>query len=70
MEHVELHVAADQVGQRLDQFVVEQVAGQSRSQIQRLIKEGRIVVSGKSTKSNYLTRAGDVITLDIPDPGP
>jgi 23S rRNA pseudouridine1911/1915/1917 synthase len=70
MEHVELIVAPEQTAQRLDHFLVEQVAGQSRSQIQRLIKEGRVTVGGRASKANYLTRAGDVVTLDVPDPAP
>ncbi|MCX6549902.1 MAG: RluA family pseudouridine synthase [Acidobacteria bacterium] len=70
MQHLELPVTADQSGQRLDHFVVEQVPGQSRSQIQRLIKEGQIRVGGHDAKPNYLTRAGDTVTVDVPDPAP
>jgi 23S rRNA pseudouridine1911/1915/1917 synthase len=70
MERVELTVDAEHAGQRLDHFVVAQVPGQSRSQIQRLIKDGCILVGGRPSKPNYATRAGDVIALDIPEPAP
>ena len=70
MEPIALTVDAEQAGQRLDHFVVAQVPGQSRSQIQRLIKDGVILVGGKPSKPNYVTRPGDVVLVEVPEPGP
>jgi 23S rRNA pseudouridine1911/1915/1917 synthase len=70
MQHFELTVDAEQAGQRLDQFVVALVPGQSRSQIQRLIKEGQIRLGGKPARPNHQVRAGDVVIVDIPEPSP
>jgi 23S rRNA pseudouridine1911/1915/1917 synthase len=70
MEKLELTVDAEHAGQRLDHFLVAQVPGQSRSQIQRLIKDGAILVGGKPSKPNYVTRAGDVVLVEVPEPGP
>ena len=70
MQHFELTVDAEQAGQRLDQFVVALVPGQSRSQIQRLIKEGQIRLGDTPVRSNHQVRTGDVIIVDIPDPSP
>lgn len=70
MQHFELTVDAEQAGQRLDQFVVALVPGQSRSQIQRLIKEGQIRLGEKSVRSNHQVRAGDLVIVDVPDPSP
>ena len=68
--HHELRVADDDTGQRLDHFVVSRIAGPSRSQIQRLIKEGLVAVVGRDAKANYAVRAGDTVVVDVPDPAP
>ena len=40
----------------------------SRSQIQRLIKEGQVHVAGRSAKSNQPVKAGQAVTVDVPAP--
>jgi 23S rRNA pseudouridine1911/1915/1917 synthase len=70
MERFELIVDAEHAGQRLDHFLVAHVGGQSRSQIQRLIKDGRVLVGGTPSKSNSAVRAADVVSVDIPAPAP
>jgi len=68
VSHVELEVPDDQAGERLDRFLTGALAGHSRSQLQRLIKDGLVQVGGRPTKPNAVLRAGDRITLDIPEP--
>jgi 23S rRNA pseudouridine1911/1915/1917 synthase len=68
MERVTLTVDAETAGQRLDHFLVARVGGQSRSQIQRLIKDGQVLVGGRPCKPNYAVRAGDEVALEIPAP--
>jgi len=68
MQHVELPVSAEEAGARLDHFVVARVPGPSRSQIQRLIKDGLVKVGGHDAKANYAVRAGDLVVVDIPEP--
>jgi 23S rRNA pseudouridine1911/1915/1917 synthase len=70
MERFELTVDTEHAGQRLDHFLVAQVGGQSRSQIQRLIKDGHVLVGGHDTRPNYGVRVDDVVSVDIPDPAP
>jgi 23S rRNA pseudouridine1911/1915/1917 synthase len=70
MEHYDLRVGAEQAGVRLDQFLAGEVPGQSRSQVQRLIRDGRVAVAGREAKANYLIRAGDAIGVDVPAPAP
>jgi 23S rRNA pseudouridine1911/1915/1917 synthase len=70
MQHVELPVGAEEAGVRLDHFVVARVPGPSRSQIQRLIKDGHVTVGGHEMKANYAVRAGDIVAVDVPDPAP
>lgn len=44
------------------------VADHSRSQIQRLIKEGHVLVAGREAKANQLVKTGQAVTLDVPEP--
>ena len=60
-------VTEDNDGIRLDRFVVSVLAQQSRSQIQRLIKEGRILVDGHAAKANRQLRAGQQVSVDVPE---
>jgi len=70
MEQYTLTVEAEQAGCRLDQFVVSLVPGQSRSQIQRLIKDGHVTLGSRGVRPNLVVKAGDVVTVEVPDPSP
>jgi 23S rRNA pseudouridine1911/1915/1917 synthase len=61
-------VTEDSDGVRLDRFVVSVLPQQSRSQIQRLIKDGLVKVGGRDAKSNQAVKAGQTVTVDIPEP--
>ena len=57
---------------RIDRFLVS-VLALSRSQIQRLIKDGDVRVAGREAKANQAVKTGQDITVDIPalvDPAP
>ena len=51
--------------QRVDRFVAD-VAGLSRSYVQRLISAGRLTHDGLALKANSLVASGDVLDLDVP----
>ncbi|MEP7309562.1 MAG: RluA family pseudouridine synthase [Acidobacteriota bacterium] len=53
---------------RLDVFLVSLLPEQSRSQIQRLIKEGRVLLEGHAVKANQLVRSGQLVSVAIPEP--
>jgi 23S rRNA pseudouridine1911/1915/1917 synthase len=55
-------------GVRLDRFLTSVLADQSRSQIQRLIKDGQVQVGGRVAKPNQPVKAGLSITVHIPEP--
>jgi 23S rRNA pseudouridine1911/1915/1917 synthase len=56
-------------GVRLDRVLASEIAGQSRSQIQRLIEEGHVSLTRvKVVKANTAVRDGDVISVTLPDP--
>jgi len=61
-------VTDDSEGIRLDRFLASVLPGHSRSQIQRLIKEGLINVAGRDTKANQPVKAGQAISIEIPEP--
>ena len=66
-------VPDDSDGLRLDRFLVSLLPEQSRSQIQRLIKEGHVRVAGREAKANQPVKIGQEITVDAPvpvDPAP
>ena len=63
-----LTVPDDSEGLRLDRFLVSVLADQSRSQIQRLIKNGRVLVGGRAAKSNQPVKTGQDVTVDLPEP--
>jgi 23S rRNA pseudouridine1911/1915/1917 synthase len=65
---VTITVPGDAESVRLDRFLVSVLAQQSRSQIQRLIEEGLIKVGGRAAKSNQPVKAGQTITVDLPEP--
>jgi 23S rRNA pseudouridine1911/1915/1917 synthase len=64
-------VEPDQAGQRLDLFLVSLLPDQSRSSIQRLIKEGEVQLgAGRQARANAAVRAGEHVTVHVPAPAP
>jgi 23S rRNA pseudouridine1911/1915/1917 synthase len=61
-------VAPEEAGVRLDRYLTSVLAGQSRSQIQKLIKDGKVTVAGHAVAANRAVRAGDQIAVEIPEP--
>lgn len=53
---------------RLDKYLAEQFPEQTRSYLQKLIKEGQVLVNGKAVKSGYQLSFGDEVSVDIPEP--
>lgn len=60
-----LSVESEHVGQRLDRYLVAELADMSRSQLQALIAGGAIQVNGRLSKPGYALRAGDEIQVDL-----
>lgn len=69
MSRLEFSVGPESTGVRLDKFLAGEVPNQSRSQIQRLIGEGRVTVPRvKGVKANTLVQEGDLVTIEVPAP--
>ena len=60
---------AEDAGARIDVCLAAKL-GVSRSNIQKLLEEGRVKRGDKVLKANYKVRAGEVYTVDIPEPEP
>ena len=60
-----LTVPADSDDLRLDRFLVSMIA-LSRSQIQRLIKDGCVLVAGKAAKANHPVKQGQEVSIEVP----
>lgn len=67
MKKVELIATDDDVGIRLDTFLTSNLKNHSRTRIQHLINQGNASVSGQITKPNYKIKAGEKITLQLPE---
>jgi 23S rRNA pseudouridine1911/1915/1917 synthase len=54
-------------GTRLDRFLVSVLPNQSRSQIQRLIKDGKVLLAGKAARANLAVKQGQTFEVEIPE---
>ena len=60
---------AEDVGTRADVFLAAKL-GVSRSNMQKLLEDGRVKRGEKIIKANYKVRAGEMFVVDIPEPEP
>lgn len=70
MEEYNLVVELDDEGLRLDQFLSENLTTQSRSYLQKLIRQGNVLVNEKVKKPSYDVKLGDRIFITLPEPVP
>ena len=70
MQTLERTVLPQAAGQRLDRFLSETCEGLTRSALQTLIEEERVQVNGSCVPKRYKMRAGDRVTVEVPDPQP
>ena len=53
---------------RLDAYISGRLDGLSRSYIQKILKNGGVLVNGKAEKSSYRVLPGDVVEVTAPEP--
>jgi len=63
-------VGTPSAGTRLDLFLASACSDISRSRIQKLIVEGAVEVDSAPAKRSHVVRAGEEVSLDLPDPRP
>lgn len=66
----ESYIVEGESSSRIDAYLAGILEGFSRSYIQKLVKEEKILVNGKLVKSNYKVAAGDEVEVEIPEPEP
>jgi 23S rRNA pseudouridine1911/1915/1917 synthase len=65
-----LHYIVSQPDIRLDKFIAEQVPDLSRTQAQRLIREGNVKVNGEIEKAGCKLACGDSVDVQVSPPAP
>ncbi|MDD7220503.1 MAG: RluA family pseudouridine synthase [Clostridia bacterium] len=66
MEFLKFDVTDDQSGVRIDRFLSENTEELSRSYLQKLIKEQKVLVNSIPAKSSYKVQANDLVTVEMP----
>ena len=61
-----IEITSDVQGIRIDKYI--EVDGITRSQIQKLIEDGNVLVNGNTVKTNYKLKVNDIIEITVPDP--
>jgi 23S rRNA pseudouridine1911/1915/1917 synthase len=67
-EIIQLIVDDEYDKERIDKYLNVVIDNLSRSYIQKLIGEGRVIVDQKAVKSNFRVASGQSVTLSIPEP--
>ena len=62
MKKIEIN---EEVTSRIDQYLSEKTE-YSRSQLQKMIKDGNVLVNDKKTKSSYILKNDDIVTIEEP----
>ena len=55
----------DEIGKRLDHYLVDQLTEYSRSRVQSFIRSGQILVNGNKCKTGYSLEMNDIIQVDV-----
>ncbi len=61
-----IQIQVDQPASRLDQLLAKKVPQLSRSQLQKLIRQGHVLVDGQTVRPSAAVQPGAVITLRLP----
>ena len=67
-ERIELVVPTEQAGLRLDRFLASELAEMSRTRIQTLMEEGRVLVDGAAMKPSHKIEPGSTVRIEVPPP--
>lgn len=67
MEKINIVVEYELEKIRLDSYIAYNIGTKSRTYIQKLIKDGNILVNGKVQKPSYIVNEEDKINITIPD---
>jgi 23S rRNA pseudouridine1911/1915/1917 synthase len=61
-------LVADVAGERLDVFVARRLPALTRSRVQRLIADGRVLAAGQRARASLRLDAGQHVSVEVPPP--
>ncbi len=67
MDHRIQYVTAEESGERIDALLARTLEGCSRSAVQRLLEEERVLLNGKPLRKSAKTKAGDILEVLMPE---
>ena len=67
MGQIRLLVDETYMDERVDRFFFVMLEEKSRSYLQKIIKEGKVLVNGKAVKASYRMEAQDEVMVDLPE---
>lgn len=56
------------IGDRIDLYLTRQLPKISRSKIQKLIRDGKVLVNGAACKSSLIVQGGEELEITFPSP--
>ena len=62
-----IEIILEESGERLDKALANVLPDLSRTQCQRLIKEGRVTIAGRPVKASYRLEGGERLTILLPE---
>ena len=70
MEILTLQPNKEDAGKRIDAWLAANLEDMTRSAVQRLLEEGRVVCDGKQLAKNYKLNGSETLEVSLPDPEP
>ena len=67
MSQIRLEADESYMDERLDKFLSAVLPDQSRSYLQKIIKDGSVLVNGKAQKASYRMEDQDEVLVDLPE---
>lgn len=67
MDVINFRISAEEADQRIDTYLAGELQTLSRSYLQKILKNGGVLVNQKAVKANYRIREEDQIHLTIPE---
>lgn len=67
MSLIRLESDESYMDERVDKFLSSMLPEQSRSYLQKIIKEGNVLVNGRPVKASYRMEDTDEVTIDLPE---
>ena len=67
MSQIRLEADESYMDERLDKFLSAVLPDQSRSYLQKMIKDGSVLVNGKAQKASYRMEDQDEVLVDLPE---